>query len=164
MRRWVCACGLGAFACSNTGSGGLGDTSGGATAGDVGDLCATRCARNERCGSPDPTCQDNCGNDLQHPENYRADVIDAFTACLASLACDMNDDSCLEQALNTVTPNWQQDALLNECSTRHDACQSSFSDDFCAAAVYFTETGRQRLRECINLDCAAISACLQGLG
>jgi hypothetical protein len=158
----VLACGLAAFACGNTGTGGLGGTGGGATATDLQQLCASRCARNERCGSPDPSCQNNCANDIQHPGNIRKDFIDAYASCLDQLACDLSDDSCLEQAVNAVNPNWQQDALFNECTTRRAACQS-FTDDICAAALYFTDAARERLRECLNLDCAAISACLDDL-
>jgi len=162
-RRFVFACGLGALACGNTGSGGrLGGSGGGATATDLDQLCASQCARQERCGSPDPSCVDNCANDIQHPENIRKDFIDAYDACIDQLACGTASDACLEQAANVVNPTWQQDTLHNDCLMRQDTCQS-FSDDICGAAIYFTESARQRLRSCLSLDCAAISMCLNDL-
>jgi len=156
----VLAWSLAAFACGSTGTGGGGG--GGATATDLEQLCASQCARGERCGSPDPSCGTNCANDIQHPENIRKDFIDAYGTCLDQLACDTIADSCLEQAVNALNPNWQQDALFNECATRQNTCQS-FTDDICAAALYFTEAARERLRDCINLDCNAISMCLDDL-
>jgi hypothetical protein len=161
-RLWiVVALGTLTYGCS-TGSGGSGSGADGASSADLDEFCAALCSREERCDGLTQDCMNTCPGDIDQPGNFRKDFFDAYTACLNSAACDVNEDDCLDQAVTTIYPNWADDPLLQRCFARQDEC-ASFSDDFCGGALFTTAPARQKFAACLDQACESVAACFDEL-
>jgi hypothetical protein len=155
--------------CSSSGSGG--SSGGAATSVEIRGLCDAQCARRARCNPQAPTdagapCAASCIQDLGHlAENVRGDITRALTACYDALACGVNDDGCMAQAVVAIgqSPDAQihsQD--VQRCLQKQDECamtQFSFSDDICGTLIMIIPSKRAELARCFDGPCELFGPC-----
>ena len=132
---------------------------------DVVAVCDAICERRTRCDLDDPEdepCQPDCLRESADPRFMRGDVLRGLGDCYSKLACDGNDDRCLDQVVQVLVPDFMSSPLLDRCVEVQDQC-GGFSDDSCAYAIIFTDAGKARLEGCLNESCELVAGCIAGL-
>lgn len=160
---------LAAQACSSDAGGGASSgPTGAARQAELDDLCDTVCERDTRCTEqeePDSdaaTCRSECARESPVPELMRGDIVRGLVQCQRQLACDQNDDQCLERVVQQLVPEYESSPLLKLCLDVQDRC-GGFSDDACSYAVTFTDAGKKQLEDCLNASCDRVASCVKGL-
>jgi hypothetical protein len=131
-------------------------------AGSHGSPCAAHAAWEKRCDAEQPYWgETEC---LENNWQYvRDQFLDAMNDCFETLACDASDDRCEEAGLKAIGITDEQDvaddAAFHACLDRTHAC--SVLDDYCVAVVAYTDEGREKLADCLDLDCSRLEACLR---
>ncbi|MCC6526634.1 MAG: hypothetical protein IT373_28560 [Polyangiaceae bacterium] len=162
---------LAAGACGNdvdtsgTGGAGAGTTTstGGAAPTTPDSYCEGRVARDAACnGTPTETVAEclaspntNCLFDLARDE-----IVAALVACLNGRPCSEGDDLCFYQ-VGADAPVTGQAEYQTACTTKHDACVTGFSTDYCGFTIGSSATFAT-LTACFDLACADVKACLDG--
>lgn len=132
------------------------------TAGTHASPCESHTAWEKRCQAEQPywgetECLENDWQDV------RPAFLDAMIDCFEKLECDASDDSCEAAGLAAIgitsEQDVQDDALFQMCLARTHAC--SVLDDLCVGVVAFTDEGRGKLADCLELDCAQLEACMR---
>lgn len=127
-----------------------------------GSPCGAHAAWEERCDAEQPywgetECLETDWQDV------RAQVVGAMVDCFETLDCDASDDRCEAEGLEAIgitdEQDVQDDALFQSCLERTHAC--SVLDDYCVAVVAFTDAGREKLADCLDLECSQLAACLR---
>lgn len=96
----------------------------------------------------------------------RADAVAVLKECFDSLACDVNDDMCLNQALELVGADIQTPIVM-QCLTKEDQCQGTpgdFRDDICATLALLIESEKTAASRCLERPCAEVPSCLAPYG
>jgi hypothetical protein len=96
----------------------------------------------------------------------QAAYIEAAADCFSSLPCERSDDACTSAGFAALgiesEEDLERDAELQRCVDLAHACDE-VSEDFCFFFAVFTGPGRRQAAACLELDCAAASACFEQL-
>jgi hypothetical protein len=165
-------CSIACSSNSSTGRSQSGPQAGAATAGEIDGLCDAQCARSARCNKVDgmpgsATCPQSCKDDLGNlATSVRGDIVRSLTDCYTNLACGVNDDRCLGDAV--VATGEPLDAALHapdvtSCLQKEIECHETagaFSDDDCGTLAVLVAAKRAEAGHCFTLPCEAIPMCL----
>jgi hypothetical protein len=168
-----------ALACSNGEDDGGNGTGGPAnepsSAEQLQTLCTAQCARSARCSASDAgvlvedasQCDSTCDAELGTlAGKVRADAVAVIAECFDSLACGVNDDGCLNQALQLVGAT-AETPIVMQCLTKEDQCQGTpgdFLDDICATLALLIESEKAAASRCLERPCDEVPSCLAPYG
>lgn len=96
-------------------------------------------------------------------QDARPAFLDGMVDCFDTLACDQIDDTCEAAGFKAIgiadEADVKDDTLFQSCLQRTKTC--AVNDDYCAAAVAYTDEGRKLVAGCLELDCSMLEACLR---
>ncbi|HEV8248157.1 MAG TPA: hypothetical protein VGP93_20420 [Polyangiaceae bacterium] len=133
-----------------------------ATPADVGSMCAAICSRDSRCTSATPTCVQDCEDDFPAAQNVKQGFVERYSSCIENLACDSNDDVCVESAILAEYSDPESSPLFQKCNDVQNRCDT-FSDDSCVGAFVFTPAVQTQMSACLDLSCNEAGSCIDGL-
>jgi hypothetical protein len=159
-------------------------------------VCANAIDRSIRCGdytdAERTTRYDTCVT-RSAAVKYNCSFANSFATCLATLACDGDDEQCVYNGLIDAKPEgWDVDTIAactagtitdeatcdaaiggptRTCLTRYEACAAAaadqvapFHDDGCFTLGALSSTAIAKGVACLSLDCDAIGDCLAAAG
>ena len=163
---------------------------------DTKTVCSTVIDRSIRCGdyteAERTTRFDTCVT-RSAAVKYNCPFANSFVTCLATLACDGDDEQCVYNGLIDAKPEgWDIDTInacnagtitdeatceaavggpTRVCLARYEACAaaaedliSPFVDDRCITLGALSSTAIAKGVACLSLDCDAIGDCLTAAG
>lgn len=135
---------------------------------DLALYCNERCAWQERCGKAKSGCSLECQTEAaSFYTNYRAEFFDGMSECFRTLACGVNDDTCVAAGTQRVEPAILDNSAFQRCQSVRTGCKAAekptFSDDYCASVVVLVSSAQDRVEECYQLACDQMKACLSAI-
>ena len=150
----VVVCAVVAASCSSSSGSG-----GGSFQADWEAYCAKDAQRDEQCGgtSNEAGCI-AAASCIQ--SGWRPSAVLQAADCAASRPCGESDDSCFEQAGNSVPDNAITQQYFAKCSSWLSACAPG-SDDLCAPSAKLLSDARlAELTACFDKACADAEGCV----
>jgi hypothetical protein len=131
--------------------------------------CVALCDYELRCPDPALTspsrdeCITSCRANSGTAPVYRKDVVDVLVGCYPTLACDVDNDTCINQAAFSSGAN---DPGVRACLARHEDCDAtgtSFWDDLCPVRLLLITSAQGAFDLCMSKACGEIEACINAV-
>jgi hypothetical protein len=142
-----------------------------ATSEDIAAYCEATCDENARCSPASTRTRAECVSDCQSGTDrfagvVRRDILADEAPCFETIACEENDDRCLDDAAaaNGIdVKNLEADPEVKACLARHEECAGTagdFTDDICGVHLLFVTSKKLEVERCFDLSCDTIADCL----